>query len=452
MGTISMSVKERRRLAALSRVAAGEISLRSAGEAIGVSYRQMKRSYASWKLEGDAALVHKSRGRVSNRAAKGDALRERALAAYAERYSDYGPTLASEVLAKEGIVAPRETLRRWLSAAGLRPSKPAKRKHRSRRPRRERFGELVQMDGSKHDWFGGRRKEATLMVAIDDATGRIWARFFEEETFEAACETFRGWCDRHGLPLALYVDRAGIYRSDREPTAGETMRGERPETQFGRAMRELDVELILARSAQAKGRVERENRTLQDRLVKALKRAGAATLEEGNRLLESSFLGELNEKFAKPPAAPGNAHRPAIEIAWDRILCVRAERVVRNDWTISWYGRPLQIPKSEVDRVRPKMRLTVCETPDGRLRLYRENREIPWTEPGPVVATSERSAKRSRRDASRPIGSSQGSKPVADHPWRKGFGPSGLSRPRLPPAPSSPASTAPAADRSAPAR
>jgi transposase len=451
MRTISMSEDERRRLVACERIAAGELTRVAAAAALGICERQMRRSFAIWQADGAAGLVHKSRGRVSNRAAESKGLKERAFAAYVERYSDYGPTLASETLAKEGVVVPRETLRRWLSAAGLRPAKPAKRTHRSRRPRRERFGEMVQMDGSKHDWFSGRRKEATLMVAVDDATGRVFARFFEEETSEAACETFRGWCDRHGLPSALYVDRAGIYRSDREPTPDETMRGERPQTQFGRAMRELGVELILANSPQAKGRVERENRTLQDRLVKALTRAGAATLEEGDRLLEESFLGELNERFARPPASPDNAHRPTIEVAWDRTLCVREERTVANDWTVSWYGRPLQIPKSEADRVRPRMRLTVCETPDGRLRIYLHDSEIRWIEPGRVVASAERSSKRRERDSMRPIGSSQGNKPDAGHPWRKGFGPGGLSNARLPPAPP-PLASAPGADRSAPAR
>lgn len=452
MATISMSWDERRRLVACERIAAGELTQVAAAAALGIGERQMRRSFARWQADGAAGLVHKSRGRTSNRAAKSNDLRERALTAFAERYSDYGPVLASEVLAEEGIVVPRETLRRWLAAAGLRPSKPAKRKHRSRRPRRERFGEMVQLDGSKHAWFAGRRKEATLMVAIDDATGRIWAKFFEEETFEAICETFRGWCDRHGLPLALYVDRAGTYRSDREPTPEETLRGEWPETQFGRAMRELDVELILAHSPQAKGRVERMNGTLQDRLVKALTRAGAATLEEGNRLLEASFLGKLNGKFAKKPKSDENAHRPEIEIAWDRILCVREERTVANDWTISWYGRPLQIPRSEADRVRPKTKLTVCETPDGRLRIYRGETEIAWSDAGRVVATGKPASKGRSRDPARPIGSSQGNQPAANHPWRKGFGSGGLSRPRTPPSEAPLASTEPAADRSAPAR
>jgi transposase len=447
MRTISMSEDERRRLAACERIAAGELTRVAAAAALGVTDRQIRRSFALWKAEGAAALVHKSRGRVSNRAAESSALRERALTAFAERYADYGPTLAAEALAKEGIVVPRETLRRWLVAAGLRPAKPSRRKHRSRRPRRERFGELLQMDGSRHDWFEGRRKEATLMVAIDDATGRVFARFFEQETFEAACETFRGWCERHGLPLALYVDRAGIYRSDREPTPDETMRSERPRTHFGRAMSELDVELILANSPQAKGRVERMNGTLQDRLVKALRQADASTLEAGNRLLDESFLEELDARFAKTPASSDDAHRPIVGVDWDRTLCVRDERVVANDWTISWNGRPLQIPKTEADRVRPGQRLTVCQTPDGRLRVFLGDREIVWTEPGRTVATA---AKRSPRDPSRPLPSSQDNKPTAGHPWRKGFGAGGLSRPRLPPTP--PLASAPAADRSASAR
>ncbi len=209
----------------------------------------------------------------------------------------------------------------WLLAAGLWTRERRRAKHRRRRPRRPRLGDLEQMDGSHHDWFEGRRGWAVLMVIIDDATGAIYARFFEAETLEAAQETFGRYVRRHGLPAGLYVDQASIYRADREPTAEELARGKRPETQFGRAMRELDVELILARSPQAKGRVERVNRTLQDRLVKALRRFGISDLTSANAFLEETFLGEFNTQFGRSAADPSDAHRPLpAGVDLDRVL------------------------------------------------------------------------------------------------------------------------------------
>ena len=187
------------------------------------------------------------------------------------------------------------------------------------------------MDGSFHDWFEGRGGRAVLMVIIDDATGTIYARFFQAETLEAAQEVFGRYVRRHGLPRALYVDQAGIYRSDREPTSEELASEKQPETQFGRALRELDVELILARSPQAKGRVERVNGTLQDRLVKALRRAGISSLATANTFLEETFLPEFNARFGKPAADPCDAHRPlGAEIDLDRMLSVREPRTVPN--------------------------------------------------------------------------------------------------------------------------
>jgi hypothetical protein len=270
------------------------------------------------------------------------------------------------------------------------------------------------MDGSHHDWFEGRRDWAVLMVIIDDATGTIYAQFFQAETLEAVQETFGRYVRRQGLPWGVYVDQAGIYRSDREPTAEELACDQLPETQFGRALRELDVELILARSAQAKGRVERVNRTLQDRLVKALRRAGISDLASANAFLEATFLAEFNAQFGKPAGDPRNAHRPLPPtVDLDRILSVRERRTVHHDWTVRWQNRFLQLPPESASIVQPKQKVEVCQQPDGRLRIFSGDQEWAWTE-----AAVRQPATRKRRPPTGPTGSSQGQRPAANHPWR----------------------------------
>jgi molybdenum-dependent DNA-binding transcriptional regulator ModE len=412
METLSMSGRERRRLEVLCRVNRKELSLRKAAELLEISYRQAKRIWARYEAEGDAGLVHRLRGRRSNR--KTDTkLRRRVLARYQRKYSDYGPTLAAECLEEEGLVVPTQTLRRWLLAEGLWARRRKRKEHRRKRARKEHAGELVQMDGSHHDWFEGRRGEAVLMVTIDDATGRIDAQFFEEETHTAACVMLRRYALRHGLPRALYVDGAAIYRSDREPTPEEVLAEKEPQTQFGRAMAELGVRVILAGSPQAKGRVERMNGTLQDRLVKALRQRKIRDLAAANRFLEEEFLSAFNAKFMRAPANAVELHRSlTADIDLLRILAVREERVVQNDWTVRWQNAFLQLGRDSA--VRPKHRVTVCVQLDGRLRLFVGDRELSYgatrTEPSPT---------RSRTPVrTGPTKSIQGLKPAASHPWR----------------------------------
>ncbi len=414
METWTMSVKELRRLAAFGRVLDKSWSLGEAARQLKISYRQAKRSWSRYQRDGTAGLSHGLRGRASNRGRRSEQ-RERALELFREKYADYGPTLAAECLASEdGLRVSAGSLRRWLLAAGLWTRERRRAKHRRRRPRRPRLGDLEQMDGSHHDWFEGRRGWAVLMVIIDDATGAIYARFFEAETLEAAQETFGRYVRRHGLPAGLYVDQASIYRADREPTPEELARGKRPETQFGRAMRELDVELILARSPQAKGRVERVNRTLQDRLVKALRRFGISDLTSANAFLEETFLGEFNTQFGRSAADPSDAHRPLpAGVDLDRVLSARELRTVQFDWTMRWRNRFLQLPAESAPFVQPGQKVEVCQQPDGRLRIFSGGREWTWT-----AADVRPPAARKRPQRTGPTGSSQGQRPAANHPWR----------------------------------
>jgi len=415
MEMISMSAKERARLGVFGRVFEGAMTLKAASEMLGLSYRQTKRSWSRYREEGDVGLVHRLRGKASNRQVDGEK-RAKVLQIYAERYSDYGPTLASECLADDdGLEIPVETLRCWLRSAGLWMPKRQRKAHRRRRPRKEQFGEMLQMDGSIHDWFESRRGEAVLMVIVDDATGRVFAHFFERETLPAAWTTFRLWTEQYGLPGAMYVDRHSIYRSDREPTVEELLAGKEPPTQFGRSMRELNVRLIKARSPQAKGRVERMNGTLQDRLVKALRRGNIGDLEGANRFLQEKFLPLFNQRFSVPAFQSGDFHRPldkAIDL--DHILSVQEERVVQNDWTVRWKNRFLQLPGETAASVQPGMQVTVCELLDGRLRLFHGETELPWSATRSEPARSPKLAPRTPRE----IRSNQGWKPAANHPWR----------------------------------
>lgn len=415
METISMSQRERHRLEAFSRVRRGEITLVKASELLELSYRQVKRCFGRYREEGDGGLVHRLRGRPSNRGA--DAKRKRrVLAVYEKKYSDYGPTLAAECLQEEdGLEVAVETLRQWLLSAGLWRKRRRTRPYRQRRPRKEYFGEMVQMDGSHHDWFEGRREKAVLMVMIDDATSEVFAWFSEQETTIAALQIFWGYVDRYGLPRALYVDRDSIYRPEREATLAENLAGKEPTTQFGRAMNELDVELILAHSPQAKGRVERVNGTLQDRLVKALRRAKIRDLAAANRFLKEKFLPAFNRRFARKAARAGDLHRRVprgVDLA--QVLSIREPRLVQEDWTVRYENRWFQLAEVHQKLTLAGRQVTVCRRLDGGLELVYGGRALSYREiPTPP--------QRAHEPAAAAIHSSQGKRPADDHPWRRGL-------------------------------
>jgi transposase len=427
METISMSRRERHRLEAFSRVRRGEITLVKASELLGLSYRQAKRCFGRYREEGDKGLIHRLRGQPSNR--QGSARQKRRiLSLYEKKYPDYGPTLASECMAEDdGVTVPVETLRQWLLSAGLWRKKRRHRPYRQRRARKEYFGELVQMDGSHHDWFEGRRDGAVLMVLIDDATSEVFAWFAEGETTLAAMEALSGYVERYGLPRALYVDRDSIYRCEREPTIAENLAGKEPTTQFGRAMEELDVEVIMAHSPQAKGRVERVNGTLQDRLVKALRREKISGLREANRFLQRKFLASFNRRFVRKAARSGDLHRRLRrEVDLGRVLSIRETRVVQNDWTVRFENRWFQLAEIHQKLSLAGRSVTICQRLDGLLELLYGGRELSYRElPAPPQPR--------QNEAVAEIRSNQGQRPPAEHPWRLGL-PGARRRGRVGPA------------------
>jgi transposase len=420
MGSLSMSAKERRRLEVLSRVKAGGLTLAKAAELLGVSRRQVYRVYARWRRDGDAGLVHGLRGKASNRKVR-DATRAAVPELYREKYADFGPTLAAEKLAADdGHEVNRQTLRRMLRAAGLWAGRRRRKPHRSRRERRACLGEMAQMDGSDHDWFEGRGPRCVLMVLVDDATGRAFCRFYEAETTRAAFDVFGAHCRRHGVPRALYVDRDSIYRCDRQATVEEELRAASPLTQFGRAMKLLGVELILANSPQAKGRVERCNGTLQDRLVKELRLAGVSDIGSANAFLERTFLPAFNRRFAVEPREAADLHVPLSAALGavgkgarlDEVLCWEEPRVVLNDWCVCWRTRVLQLSERHEALGLAGRKATVREKLDGSVQLLSNGHKLRWKE----------LARRPARAAAAkvPVRNNKRYVPPPEHPWKRG--------------------------------
>lgn len=341
--TVRMSVQELKRVHVIRQAMGKALRQREAGEVLGLTTRQVRRLIQRVRAEGDAGLVHRSRGKPSNRRHL-PALKARVLQLYAQHYSDFGPTLAVEKLAeRQGITLSAETLRQWLRACGIAHFTRRKRPHRAWRARKTHVGELIQLDGSHHDWFEGRGPRCVLMAYIDDASSRVFARFYEYEGTIPAMDSFRRYITHYGMPLALYTDKHTTYKSPAAPTVEEQLAGRRPHSQFERSLAELGVTVIHAHSPQAKGRVERLFKTLQDRLVKDLRLAGIATIEAANQFLDTWRPG-YNRRFAVPPAQAADLHRPRpASRDLDRTLCLKTTRVVRRDWTVAHHGQLLQI-------------------------------------------------------------------------------------------------------------
>ena len=333
-----MSARELKRAGVLARVKAATLTLRSAAALMEVSYRQAKRLYWRYRQEGAAGLKHRSAGRASNRATTGK-IRTRVLALVRAKYGGevdarFGPTLAAEHLASEdGITVDHETLRRWMLAAGLWSRARKRSPPRRRRARKAHFGELVQLDGSFHPWFEDRGPQSCLLTLVDDATGGTAGRFGEQETIWAAVEVLRAWIDRHGIPQALYTDWKNVYV--RVPNQEERETGAEPLTQFGRMCATLGIRIIPASSPQAKGRIERNHGTHQDRLVKKLRRHGIADIATANAFLETAYWADHNRRFAQPPASSEDFHvaRPR-GLRLDTVFRLEETRTVSNDWVV----------------------------------------------------------------------------------------------------------------------
>jgi hypothetical protein len=358
---IEMSQQERDRLKVMAPVMSGERTQREAARLLKLCVRQVRRLQRRLEAGGDAAIIHGLRGRPSNRR-QDERLRCRVVEACRGVLATLGPTMASEKLAELGLAVPKETLRRWLLQETLWQPSRHRDKHRSRRERRPCFGELVQADGSEHDWLERRGPRMTLIVLIDDATSKAHARFHPAETTEAYMDVLGRWLRKHGRPVALYTDHDSVF-VDNTPGC------QAAPTQLGRALEDLDIGWIGAGSPQAKGRVERFNGTAQNRLVKELRLAGAATMEEANAVLQKVFLPWFNRHCTVKPASPNDAHRPrGASMNLAAILCPNEPRTVANDYTIRFENQTYQILPPPQPGLRGG-RVTVERRSNGSLRL-----------------------------------------------------------------------------------
>jgi len=403
---IEMSLQEVRRLRVIQETIERRITQRVATTMLGLSGRQVRRLVKAVREEGERGVIHKLRGRSSNRKTPAE-VKARALMLYRGRYAGFGPTLASEKLGElDGIKLSDETLRKWLMEAGLWQRRRKRSRHRQWRQRKECFGEMVQLDGSHHAWLEGRCPDFVLLAYIDDATNHVFARFYDYEGTMPAMDSFKRYVRRSGLPLSIYLDRHTTYKSTKKLSEWEELEGVEPLSQFERALEELGVEVIHAYSPQAKGRVERLFGVLQDRLVKEMRLRGIKTLEEANEFL-GVYLPSFNRRFRVSPANDTDVHvRLPKYLNLDKYLCIRNQRTVRKDNTIAYNGKLYQID----DQVRSK-RVTVEERLNGSMvitcnGLKLKHREIAEKPAKEVHAVDLR---RFRRPY----------KPAENHPWRK---------------------------------
>lgn len=390
--SLTMSKKEINRIDTLCRISRGEETIERAAKMLGISERQMYRVVKRYHESGEAGLCHALRGRASNQRIAPEVCTT-AMRLFRERYSDYGPTLFAEKLDEHHqITVSRHTVTRWMKKEHLYIPQRLRRRHRRKRERRSGIGELIQLDGSIHDWFEGRGPSCCLLVMIDDASSRHYLHFADSESTESVLTCMRGYVERYGLPSAIYTDHGGVYYDNVKP---ERL------TQYGRVLECLGIEPIYANSPQAKGRVERANRTLQDRLLKGLREQNISTIEAANRFVLQHFSDRHNQRFSQPEGLL-DVHRASDGIDLDKIFCYQTTRCVNYDYTISLNAAFLQIEKSATPMPPPRSRVVVQQWFNGTTHLYWNDNELAFT-----FCKCRPKLRKPRKP------------PAPDHPWRK---------------------------------
>ena len=412
----TMSDKEVKRLTIMTELRKKQLTQRMAANQLQISIRQVKRLWRAFQDQGTAGLVNKSRGKPSHNQLNGE-VKQQALNLILEQYRDFGPTLAAEKLAEvHGIKISDESVRKLMIAEGLW-------KHRRKRKinvfqmreRRACFGELVQIDGSDHDWFEGRSPRCTLLVFVDDATGKLVELWFvPHESFFGYCEATRHYFERYGKPGAFYSDKHGIFHLNTPKlTSGDGL------TDFSRAMQELEVQIICANTPQAKGRVERANKTLQDRLTKELRLCGISTPEEANQWLPA-FMEDYNRRFATAPRSDLDYHSPLTPFDnLDHILCRKVPRTLSKNLTIQYHKKVLQIQVNRPTYAMRNAAVTVLENSKGEISILYKNKPLPFE----VYCQQQKQAEVvPAKSIDYELHESRKTfKPAPDHPWRKGF-------------------------------
>jgi transposase len=374
---------------------------------MGLSDRQVRRLVKRLRAEGAEGICHRARGKASNHRIP-KRVKARALQLVRDEYRDFNLVHATEKLGEvHGITLHAETLRLWLNAADIPYKKRKAKRHRRWRERRAHRGELVQIDGSHHDWFEGRGPACVFLGYIDDATNTVWGRFYDYEGTWPALDSLQRYIRQYGRPQSVYLDKHTTYKSWAKPTIEEQLSDQRPMSQVERSLAELGIEVIHANSPQAKGRVERLFKTLQDRLVRELRLAGIQSVAAANAFLQS-YLPTYNRRFARPAASTADLYRPAPSSReLDRILCIKEERTVKNDFTIAHHGTLYQLTQA----TRAK-KVTVEERLDGTLHITYKGRELRYR-PIPARPPTAAPEPPRARHAKKPW------IPPADHPWRR---------------------------------
>jgi transposase len=413
MEMLNMSTKEISRLEVMQKVIGKRMNQKEAGAILGLGVRQIKRLVKQYKQQGAAGLISKHRGRQGNHCLK-EAVKKKALDALKNKYKGFGPTLAHEkLIEKEKLKLSVESVRQLMIAEELwKVRKVKKVVVHQLRERRACLGELVQIDGSPHDWFEGRADACVLLVFIDDATGKLLQlRFVESESFFSYCAAAEGYFKQYGKPAAFYSDKHGIFRINL-PTTGQ----KDALTQFGRAMQELDIQIICANTPQAKGRVERVNQTLQDRLVKEMRLRGIANMADGNAYLPE-FIANFNPRFAVEPRSSVNAHRTLT--AKDdlvRILTRQEQRLISKNLTVQFENTVYQIQTERPSYALRNASVNVCVNMQGLITILYKGKALPYT-------IYHQQAKQSQVVFSKDLGAAlkerTPTKPAPDHPWRK---------------------------------
>jgi Helix-turn-helix domain len=375
MGWVLMSERDVRRIEVLTEVLSGRRTVASAAIVLAISARQVHRLLIRFREDGGGALVHKSRGQASNHRLN-PGIREYVLELVRTKYADFGPTLAIEVLLdKHAIKVGRETLRTWMVEDGLWLSRKQRKSFHQPRLRRECYGELIQIDGSEHRWFENRGAPCTLLVFIDDATSKLMQlRFAPSESTDSYFEALQGYLEVHGCPVAFYSDKHTVFRVNKPDAKGGSGM-----TQFGRALAELNIEILCANSSQAKGRVERANRTLQDRLVKELRLENVCDIDAGNVFLPG-FLQRFNARFALSATKPENLHRP-LNVKASRlndILCHREQRHVSEQLSLSYDRKQIILDRNELSEKLAGQYVELYDFYDRPIEVRWKGHSLPY--------------------------------------------------------------------------
>jgi len=409
---LTMSKRELTRLEAMQRLKDKRLTQKEAARMLGLSVRQIKRLYRAYKAQGARGLVSRRRGKPSNNRLDAET-QQKAIDLIHEHYRDFGPTLAHEKLTeKHKLRISRESVRGIMIAEEL--WKPKRAKQPSTHQMRERracFGELVQIDGSDHDWFEGRGPKCTLLVYIDDATGQLMELWFvPDETFFGYCEASRHYFERYGKPVAFYSDKHGIFRVNQEQRLGLGS----GLTQFGRAMQELDIQIICANTPQAKGRIERANQTLQDRLVKELRLLGISDIDSANAYLPE-FRLDFNRRFAMAPRSNHDAHRPLLKTEnLDIILTRQKTATLSKNLTVQASKVIYQIQSDRPDYALRKAQVTVCENAKGDVTILYKNKPLSYSIYHKPIRQAEVADTKTLDRQIKPPKS-----PPPNHPWRQ---------------------------------